>query len=133
MFYPVLFQRNKKKQVFTLYVIQTQCRDWYRLKPVFFGLIHCIRVLECVIICFAIVKYNELSQKTRFQSVRIAAFCLYNIQHENLIIKKISQYIYSNMQTFKQENVFKKLKLCFIFFTNIYISFLSNHFLLLSS
>ena len=28
--------------------------------------------------------YNELSQKTRFQSVTIAASCLYNIQRENL-------------------------------------------------
>ena len=28
--------------------------------------------------------HNELSQKTRFQSVPIAALCLYNIQRENL-------------------------------------------------
>ena len=32
--------------------------------------------------------YNESSQKTRFQSVPIAAFCLYNIQRENLVFKK---------------------------------------------
>ena len=32
-------------------------------------------------------KYNELSQKNRFQSVPIAAFCLYNIQRENLVFK----------------------------------------------
>ena len=31
--------------------------------------------------------YNELSQKTRFQSVPIAALCLYNIQRENLVFK----------------------------------------------
>ena len=31
---------------------------------------------------------TELSQKTRFQSVRIAALCLYNIQLENLVFKK---------------------------------------------
>ena len=33
------------------------------------------------------VTYNELSQKTRFQSVPIAAFCIYNIQRENLVFK----------------------------------------------
>ena len=32
--------------------------------------------------------YNELSQKTRFQSVPIAALCLYNIQRKNLVFKK---------------------------------------------
>ena len=32
--------------------------------------------------------YNELSQKTRFQSAPIAALCLYNIQGENLVFKK---------------------------------------------
>ena len=32
--------------------------------------------------------YNELSQKTRSQSVRMAALCLYNIQRENLVFKK---------------------------------------------
>ena len=31
------------------------------------------------------VLYNELSHKTRFQSVPIAALCLYNIQRENLV------------------------------------------------
>ena len=31
-----------KNQVFTLYVIKAQCREWNRLKPVFFGIIHCI-------------------------------------------------------------------------------------------
>ena len=31
--------------------------------------------------------YNELSQKTMFQSVPIAALCLYNIQRENLVFK----------------------------------------------
>ena len=36
--------------------------------------------------------YNELSQKTRFQSVQIAALCLYNIQRENQFFKKISLY-----------------------------------------
>ena len=36
--------------------------------------------------------YNELSQKNRFQSVPIAALCLYNIQRENLGYKK-SLYI----------------------------------------
>ena len=34
-----------------------------------------------------IVKYNELSQKTSFQSVPIAALCLYNIQRKNLVFK----------------------------------------------
>ena len=29
-------------KIFTLYVIKAQCRDWCRLKPVFFGIIHCI-------------------------------------------------------------------------------------------
>ena len=33
-------------------------------------------------------RYNELSQKNRFQSVRITALCLYNIQRENLVFKK---------------------------------------------
>ena len=33
------------------------------------------------------VWYNELSQKNRFQSVPIAALCLYNIQRENLVFK----------------------------------------------
>ena len=33
-------------------------------------------------------RYNELSQKTRFQFVPIAALCLYNIQSENLVFKK---------------------------------------------
>ena len=33
------------------------------------------------------ILYNELSQKTRFQSVPIAALCLYNIQRENLAFK----------------------------------------------
>ena len=31
---------------------------------------------------------NELSQKTRFQSVQIAALWLYNIQRESLVFKK---------------------------------------------
>ena len=31
--------------------------------------------------------YNELSLKTRFQSVPIAALCLYNIQRESLVFK----------------------------------------------
>ena len=31
--------------------------------------------------------FNELSQKTRFQSVPIPALCLYNIQRENLVLK----------------------------------------------
>ena len=38
-------------------------------------------------------KDNELSQKNRFQSVPIGALCLYNIQRENLIFKKISLYV----------------------------------------
>ena len=38
--------------------------------------------------------YNELYQKNRFQSVRIAALCLYNMQRENLFFLKISQYIH---------------------------------------
>ena len=33
-------------------------------------------------------RYNELSQKNRFQPVRVAALCLYNIQRENLVVKK---------------------------------------------
>ena len=32
--------------------------------------------------------FYELSQKTRFQSVLIAALRLYNIQRENLVFKK---------------------------------------------
>ena len=37
---------------------------------------------------YALVEnYNELSQKTGFQSVPIAALCLYNIQRENLVLK----------------------------------------------
>ena len=32
--------------------------------------------------------YNELSQKKRFESVPIVAFFLYNIQRENLFLKK---------------------------------------------
>ena len=32
--------------------------------------------------------YNKLSQKTRFQSVPIAALRLYDIQRENLVFKK---------------------------------------------
>ena len=35
-------------------------------------------------------KYNELSQKTRFQFVPIAALYLYNIQRENLVFKILS-------------------------------------------
>ena len=35
----------------------------------------------------SLLSYNELSQKTRFQSVPIAALCLYNIQCENLVFK----------------------------------------------
>ena len=34
-----------------------------------------------------VVIYNELSKKTRFQSVPIAALCLINIQRENLVFK----------------------------------------------
>ena len=34
--------------------------------------------------------YNELFQKARFQSVPIAALCLYNIQRENLVFKNLS-------------------------------------------
>ena len=34
-------ERIFKNQVFTLYVLKAQYRDWYRLKPVFFGIIHC--------------------------------------------------------------------------------------------
>ena len=34
--------------------------------------------------------YNELSQKTRFPSVPIAALCLYNIQRDNLVLKMLS-------------------------------------------
>ena len=37
---------------------------------------------------FSIKTYNELSQKTRFQSVPTTALCLYNIQRENLDFKK---------------------------------------------
>ena len=33
------------------------------------------------------VNHSELSQKTMFQSVPIAALCLYNIQRENLVFK----------------------------------------------
>ena len=33
------------------------------------------------------LRYNELSQKTRFQSAPIAALCLYNKQRENLVFK----------------------------------------------
>ena len=39
---------------------------------------------------FLILKYSayiRLSHKTRFQSEPIAALCLYNIQHENLVFK----------------------------------------------
>jgi len=35
-------------------------------------------------------KYNELPQKTRFQSVPIVALCLYNIRHEYLVFIKFS-------------------------------------------
>ena len=38
-----------------------------------------LRILGC--------RYNELSQKIRFQSVPIAALCIYNIQRENLVFK----------------------------------------------
>ena len=34
------------------------------------------------------ITFNELSQKNRFKSVRIAALCLFNIQRENLDFKK---------------------------------------------
>ena len=38
--------------------------------------------------CAFFLWYNELSKKNRFQSVPIAALCLYNIQRENLVLKK---------------------------------------------
>ena len=46
--------------------------------------------MSCLFVSFfsSLVWYNELSQKTRFQSVRIAALCLNNIQRENLVLKK---------------------------------------------
>ena len=37
---------------------------------------------------FVAVSYSELSQKTRVQSVPIAALRLYYIQRENLVLKK---------------------------------------------
>ena len=40
--------------------------------------------------------YNELSQKTRFQSVRIVALCLYNIQRANLFFLNLS-VLYCNI------------------------------------
>ena len=43
---------------------------------------------------YQILNYNELSQKSRFQSVLIAALCLYSIQRENLLKKIISVYNY---------------------------------------
>ena len=50
--------------------------------------------------------YNELSQKTRFQTVPIAELCLYNIQHENLVFLKISLYI----KLIEMHNVHKHMK-----------------------
>ena len=44
-------------------------------------------------IFFLVERYNELSQKNRFQSVPFGALCLYNIQCENLTFFKISQYL----------------------------------------
>ena len=44
--------------------------------------IHCLPKL------LFLLYYKELPQKTRLQSIPIAALCLYNIQHENLVFKK---------------------------------------------
>ena len=44
-------------------------------------------------------RYNELSQKTRFQSARIAALCLHNIQRENLVFIKSLSTSYANILT----------------------------------
>ena len=61
----------------------------------FFNLIH-------TLIYFVLI-YNELSQKTSFQSAPIATLCVYNIQREKSVLKKISvfdvcMYIYIVMQ-----------------------------------
>ena len=45
-----------------------------------------------LITCYYFITYNELSQKTRFQSVPIEALRLYNIQRENLVLKNLSVY-----------------------------------------
>ena len=39
-------------------------------------------------------KYNELSQKNRFQSVPIAALRLYNIERETRFLKNLSVCVY---------------------------------------
>ena len=42
--------------------------------------------------------YSELSHKTRFQIVLIAALCLYNMQRENLVFKN-SPWLHLKMRS----------------------------------
>ena len=61
---------------------------------------HCAYIAYSVKTCFfknlSIFKSLKvhwiIPKKTRFQSERIAALCLYNIQRENLVFKKFSLY-----------------------------------------
>ena len=59
--------------------------------------------------------YNELSQKNRFQSVPIAALCLYNIQPEkkslSIIIHRNEIYSYF-INIFTKETFVSKTNVC---------------------
>ena len=61
--------------------------------------------------------YNELSQKNRFQSVPIAALCLYNIQPENLVFKKSLSIIIHRNETGVATNVAQNKVFTFTIFS----------------
>ena len=86
MYYSCSFVRGTDHEVGRLWNIKKSIIvNMFDSEVYFFNLIH-------TLIYFALI-YNELSQKTSFQSAPIATLCVYNIQREKSVFKKISLYL----------------------------------------